>query len=62
MRALQLQSDCCVHNLNDQMNHKFQGSLSRSSGKTLSYKAESWVQILAGEIELFQKLQNSLYN
>ena len=41
MRALQSHSDCCVHNLYDQMNLIFQVSLIRSSGQLLDYDAES---------------------
>ena len=39
MPVLQSQSDCCVHNMNDQMNHIIQGSLSRSSGKAVDFSA-----------------------
>ena len=49
-------SDRCVHNIDDQMNLQFQGSLSGSSGKALGYDAGR-VQILAWPLELFQRLQ-----
>ena len=40
MCALQSQSDCCVHNLDDQMNLEVQGSLNRSSARALGYDVE----------------------
>ena len=41
MRALRSQSDRCVHNIDDQMNLQFQGSLSGSNGKMLGYDVRS---------------------
>ena len=51
MIVLQLRNDCCVHNLDVQMNFHFQGSLIESR-----YGAESWDQSQASLLNLFQKL------
>ena len=50
--------DRCIHNIDDQMNLQFQGSLSGSSGNALAFGVRGpGCKIPAGAMELFQKLQ-----